>query len=426
MPTPKRKSFLKPTFGFLAIIAIAAISYRAYRMATAATVQNVYQSGLRSLAAGDLESTLLTAEALSANGVNPNYKLLLQGAIDLRMGRLQPAALKLDGPLKFAETSTMAQTLTGELLYKNRQFSAAIQVLRQAVEADENLVDAHRWLAASLYDIGATGPTIKELAIVSKLDPTDARPHRLTGLIYKDMESYEAAIEEYREALRRSGNSTDGATVRQELAECLFQAGKYEELDELLEECPINATTRTLAAQSQNVRGDSSKSMKLVEQAIAMDPKHFPALLLKASIQLEQGQVADAVITLRSAVKEHPLDHRGHFKLSQALARLGETAEAEKYAAESTRLRDLRAHFADLHSQASEDARSAEIRYQLGITADQLGLIELAVSWLSAALALDPNHEKAQTALAELTRKITDSRESSTQSQSPNLVEEKK
>ena len=408
MTAQKRTPVFKIIVASLAILAVAAVGYRCYRILAAPRVQLVYQAGLQSLAAGDLGSTLLSAEALSADGINPNFKLLLEGAIDLRMGRLQPAAMKLEGPMQYAATSSMAHTLTGELLYKNRQFSSAIQVLRQAVGADASLVDAHRWLAASLYDIGATGPTIQELAIVSKLDPTDPRPHRLTGLIYKDMESYESAIKEYREALRRSSNSADGAAVRQELAECLFQAGQYEELEKILQECPLNAATRTLAAESQHVRGDSNKALRLVDQALAMDSNHLPALLLKAAIQVEQSQLKEAVITLRNAVASHPLDHRVHFKLSQALAKLGETAESEKCAAESTRLRDLRAHFADLHSQASEDLANADVRYQLGITAEQLGLVELANSWLSAALALDPNHAKAQDALTELRRKVSD------------------
>ena len=405
MTVPKPSSIRKLTVGLLATIAVVAFGYRTYRIATAPSVQRVYQSGLRSLAAGDLPTTLLTAEALSADGIDPNYRLILEGGIDLRMGRPQPAALKLEGPLKFPETSTMAQTLTGELLYRNRQFSEAIKVLRQAVEADATQVDAHRWLAASFYDIGATGPTIKELAIVAKLDPNDARPHRLTGLIYKDMESYDAAIDAYRESLCRGGNSTDGAAVRTELAECLYEAGKYEEMDKLLEECPLNAATRTLSAQSQHVRGDASKAMQLVDQAIAMDPKHLPAQLLKATIQIEQAQLQEAVTTLRATVADYPQDHRVHFKLSQALAKLGETADAEKYAAESTRLRDLRAHFADLHSQASEDSSNADVRFQLGITAEQLGLVDLANTWLSAALALDPRHEKAQAALSEFRQK---------------------
>ena len=222
------------------------------------------------------------------------------------------------------------------------------------------------------------------------------------------MESYESAIKEYREALRRSSNSPDGAAIRQELAACLFQAGQYEELEKILEECPLNAATRTLAAESQHVRGDSSKAIRLVDQALVMDSKHLPALLLKAAIQVEQSQLKAAVITLRDAVANHPLDHRVHFKLSQALTKLGETTESETSAAESTRLRDLRAHFADLHSQASEDLANADVRYQLGVTAEQLGLVELANSWLSAALALDPNHAQAQDALTRLRRKLSD------------------
>ena len=107
MTVPKRNSVFKLIVALLATLTVAAIGYRIYRIVTAPTVQIVYQSGLRSLAAGDLGSTLLTAEALSADGINPNYKLVLEGAIDLRLGRLQLAALKLEGPLKFTALSCL-------------------------------------------------------------------------------------------------------------------------------------------------------------------------------------------------------------------------------------------------------------------------------------------------------------------------------
>jgi len=390
-----------------ASLSVFAISIRIYRWFTPISVNAIYEAGLYSLEKGDLAATLLKIEALSADGISPNFKLVLEAGIDLRMGRFQQAASKLESPLHFPETASLAHTWTGEVLYKNRQFSSAIPFLRTAIELDYTLVEAHRWLAASYYDIGATGPTIKELAVVSKLAPNDPRPHRLTGLIYKDMESYDAAIVEYREALRRSKEFPDRNTVLRELAECLVKSGKHDDVDKVLEECPLDPQTLALAAESKYARGDSAKALKLVDQALEMDGTFLSALLLKGTIQSEHVGVDDALVTLRSAVEIHPFDNRAHYQLSQVYARLGDTEPAEKHAVEAARLRDLRAHFTDLHAQASENLNDAEVRYQLGITAKQLGLTELAISWLSATLAIDPNHAQADRLLSEITKGST-------------------
>ncbi len=406
--SPRRKrSLLRILLGVaFCTIVIGPIAYRLYRYATPVAPRDIYEQGLAKLAAGELEKVQLTTEILQATGATPAYRAVLLGGIDLRLGRLHQAAAILEPALENPETAVLAHTLTGEAFYKNRQFGAAIDILREAIELDENSIAAHRWLAAAYYDIGATGPTIKELAVVSKLEPTDPRPHRLTGLIYKDMESYDAAIVEYREALKRSADFADRNSVLKELAECLVKSGKHDEVDEVLEQCPLDAVTLGFAAESQYARGNSAEALKLVGQALSMSPQDLPALLLKASLLAETGDVDNALVTLNQAVAAYPLDNRVHYQLSQFYFRQGNTEAGDKHAAEATRLRDLRAHFTDLHAQASENLGNAEVRYQLGLTAKQLGLTELAISWLSATLAIDPDHSLATEELRKLTNPI--------------------
>lgn len=386
----------------LAVVIAYPIANRVYRILNPTSVRAVYENGLHGLSISDLGAVQLAAEALSVGGVEPYYKDVLEGAIDLRLGRAGKAAATLRPALQFADTAALAHALTGEALYKSGQFAAAIEILKRAIELDENFVDAHRWLAASYYDIGATGPTVKELAKVSQLAPSDPRPHRLTGLIYKDMESYDAAITQYREALKRSSDFPDRNTVLRELAECLWKTGQHAELDRVLEQCPLDPLTLTLSAESQYARGNSAQATRLVDQALAMDSTNLAALLLKATIQSENSELNAAIETLRRTVAAYPLDNKAHYQLSQLYARTGDTASAEKHSTEAARLRDLRAHFTDLHAQASENLNNAEVRYQLGITAKDLGLRDLAQSWLSAALALDPSHAAAATELQAL------------------------
>jgi tetratricopeptide (TPR) repeat protein len=65
-------------------------------------------------------------------------------------------------------------------------------------------------------------------------------------------------------------------------------------------------------------------------------------------------------------------------------------------------LRGLRDRFTKLHTQAIKNADDVDLRYQLGELARQLDKPLLAVSWFEAALALDPQHEKARQALQGL------------------------
>ncbi len=391
----------------IALLILSPIAWTAYRLLAPLDTRAIYQTALDDLANGNVGKAQVAIELLSTARSGPPYQLVLEGAIDLRQGRLQQAATRMIPALEDPATSALAYTMTGEAFYRNRQFAQAIEVLSRAVEIDDSLVAAHRWLAAAYYDIGATGSAIDELTRVSQLDGSDPRPHRLLGLIYKDMESYQEAIGQYREALARSSDFGDRPDVLLELAACLVEVFSFSELDAIVAQCPTTATTLTYSAESLASKGKSSEAMQKLELALAMDSKHLPALLLKGQLLLEQSELEQAVLTLKKAIEYHPFDHAAHFQLSQLYTRQGETELAQQQVAESTRLRELREHFSNLHAQASGNSDDADIRYQLGLAAQQLGLTELAASWFSAALALDPQHTQAAEQLRILTSPTT-------------------
>jgi tetratricopeptide (TPR) repeat protein len=366
---------------------------------TPTSVEALYQAGLEGLASGDVSSALMAAEALSVQDANANFRLVLEAGIDMRMGKLPQAAMKLVTPMQVPETAKIAHVMSGEVLYKSRQTLAAIEVLKKAIELDSGAIDAHRWLAMSYYDLGATGPAVKELAVVSKLAPDHPLPYRLTGLIYKEMEAYDAAIEQYQSALRVTGDFPERGAVQRELAECLLNVGKHEALEEVLEELPLTPQTLTFAAQSHHVRGDAARAQLRIDQALEMDAKFLPALLLKATIQAAQSKLDEATATLQAAVQLHPFDRRLYDQLWQVYTRLDDEAAAQKNADEAARLRDLKTRYTELRAQVSEDLVNADLRYQLGIRAKQLGMFELAASWFSAAVTLNPQHELAATEL---------------------------
>lgn len=213
------------------------------------------------------------------------------------------------------------------------------------------------------------------------------------------MEAYATAIQEYREALQRDPNLPQREEVLIELATCLLNTRSFEELDEMVAQCPVSADVLVLQAEAESEQGNATAAAAFVAEALRLAPDHLEALLVKGTIELSQGSVEEAATTLARAAELYPADYRVHYKLSQACTRLGRIEQARAHSEEAERYRNLRSHFADLHAKASVDTNDAELRYQLGVTARELQREDLAGSWFAAAVALDPDHVAAREAL---------------------------
>ena len=362
-------------------------------------VERIYRAGLAAMDRGELPAVQAAAEALAGLPDADAQRHVLEGVVHLRSGRLLGAIAEFQPALERPETAPLANMLAGDALYRNRQYREAIEALTVATEQDNSLTDAHRRLAAVLYDIGSTEAAVKELRIVSEQDPSDPRPHQMIGLIYKDMESFEPAIEEYREALRRDPLMPLRDNVLLDLATCLLKTSRYDELAEVVAESPRSADFLTILAEAKLKQEDAAEANLLIEEALLLTPDHFEALLLKGTVELAEGAADQAAATLEKIAGQQPMDVRVHLKLSQAYSRLGQVERARAESEEATRIRNLRARFANLHGHASVDTGNADLRYQIGVVARQLGREDLAVTWFMAAVALDPSHAGAREAL---------------------------
>ena len=127
------------------------------------------------------------------------------------------------------------------------------------------------------------------------------------------------------------------------------------------------------------------------------------ALVVRASIHIEQQQPEAAVKLLERAVEQRPTDYLANFRLSQALRTVGETERASVVAKRAEELKLMRERFSQLHQDATARPLDAEVRYQLGELAMELEMPELAVTWLRVAIQLDPQHAQA----AELLKRLT-------------------
>jgi tetratricopeptide (TPR) repeat protein len=101
---------------------------------------------------------------------------------------------------------------------------------------------------------------------------------------------------------------------------------------------PAHATSHIQIAYEFIKRGDYAAARPHAERAVALAPTDFIAHRLIGQIQLEVGQVAEAIASLEQSRTLEPNSAMVYFTLAKAYARAGRDADAGKARAEFTRL----------------------------------------------------------------------------------------
>ncbi len=312
-PGSRRRWWWLPMAVVVPVAMLAGISWHVHRSAPVWT----FCRGMEAFAGNDLEGVGLAAEALrGVEGYEPHVRLL-EGIVLLRGGRLVEAITAFGAAKDHPDIAALAYALSGEALYKARRLRDADRILTTAVELDPSQTDAHRWLAALYYDVGAMGHALEQLKIVAEQAPADPRPNRARGLIDKDFERYDEAIGEFRESLRRDPDQAGKQEILAEMAECLVKLRRYREAIEALDPCPRSARSLWLQAECSYAQGDKAAAGRDLAEALRLAPKHLDALQLRATIDQEAGDLESAVRALRQAVEYYPKEYKVRYRLAQ-------------------------------------------------------------------------------------------------------------
>jgi len=361
-----------------------------------------FQNGMAAAKSGDTQTVLHEASLLLKTTGFESYGHMLRGTWFLEKREYVAAANEFGMATDDPQTRTEAYTRRGEAFYRMHQFVNAEQMLLQALELDPDNSDARRWLASTYYDLGSMSLALEHLRIIGEMNSDDGRPFRLIGRIEKDFQHHGEAIDDYREALRRSLLESEREAVIEELAECLVHQLQYSEALDTLQDAKPSAPVFALQAACYAALGDSLKSISKADDALALDPELVSAILTRASIELEVGKAANVMDLLERAAAAHPGNFEILFQLVKALRLAGRDADADAKSGRLAELEKLVDEFAKLNATAFGDLGNADLRFQLGQLAQQIDRPDLARTWLEAALAIDPDLVKARNLLKEL------------------------
>lgn len=378
----------------LVIVAAGSVAYVAWPR-TEAPPLSAFDRGLLALHEGDEVALSEAVIALEADEENAAHQAFLRGAWAMREARWQDALEFMRKASAHPDLRTRAMILGGQAFYQAGHAADAQRMWTAVLEEQPDAIDAHRWLGALYYDVGAMVDALKHLARVSELAPGDPRPDRLMGLINKDYERFDLAVKHYRETLRRDPDQAARVDVLHELAESQIKLHDYAGALDTLSDCPDDAVKFARQADCYYSLGRPDDAHAALEHALQLDPQLLPALVLQATLWTEQGEPQQALVALQQAVAAQPFDYQARFQLAQTLRRLDRQDEAKAESAAAEQLRERWGRFSELHQQAIREPANAQLREEIGLLAEQLGRPDLAVGWYRAALAVDPQLQSA-------------------------------
>lgn len=371
-----------------AVAAVSVATMLAARRHDAGSPTDAFQKAVAALKRGDwsLARRFVREKALQST---PQASFL-RGAMLLDKEYFYPALEELAKGRQAPGLEIASHTLMAEAWYRLGRHVEARVALHEVLRQKPDSIEGHRWLAASYYDLGDFRSAVDHLKRTAELDPNDARPLRLLGLIYKDFSQYKEAIAAYEESLRRNADQPDAADVRLELASCQVEDRRYRDALATLENCADRPEYEVLRAQCFYADGNMAAAKAALDNALDQQGDNLDGLHFQGILLLEAGDAREAIEPFRKAIEAYPQDYVAHFKLSQAYGQIGNQELAKAELEKSQEIRSLLDEFSRLHAAAWERPDDGEVRLRLAELAKQLDRPELAEVWLRSAAALRP------------------------------------
>lgn len=357
----------------------------------------------------EIDDTRKTIEDFRKNDQDrPSYHLAL-GSLDLRKADKAHAEMEFKTAIDLNPKSGTSHAAMGMLLWSNNDLKAADQALKTAADLAPALsplrmryVDFKLRTGAAaeakqiLEDINGKlpdylPPRVYLMNIACAEKQNDDCAARVQNVLAQDPTNFEAV---YQDALLSLSKGDASKAIRQ--------------LEFLSTSFPRNAQVRYQLARAYllsannanevNARNATESAENRLSEAIKLDPKLEPAVLLFAELKIRKGSGAAAIDPLQELIKERPQIAQAYNLLIAAYLSQQRIAEAASVSQQMTALfpKDPQSHFllgSILLAQGQQTEARKAFEQSVAISSDYLPaserLIDLDIADKQYAAAID-------------------------------------
>lgn len=343
-----------------------------------------FESAWLSLRAGRLKEVREQLEHLGGHADFQVHRQILRAGLLCHAGRADAALQQLTTKSNDEALLSKILQLRGECLYMLGEYLDARAVFLMLAELKPNDPDPHRALAAVYFDLGYLTPSTEELRTAIKLDPTDARAHRMLGRIELEADHHQQAIEHYRVALEKLA-APDRDEVIVEMATAQVRLQQFQRAAVTLKsvsKSSVNALV--LQAECERSLGHVAKAHEILNSALSISKTSPKACLLRAQWHLEDKEPEQAIALLLEVLAESPFDMESRYVIARAYRRLGDNERATAETQRWEELRDLEVELDKLQHMMWRNPRDEASRLRLIEIAPKIGKQRIAEFWSRA------------------------------------------
>ena len=342
------------------------------------------------------------------------------GTLLYNQKNLTPAAAEFDAVLKIDPNFPSAAISLAQVLVAQGNWPAAIALLQKTLTQSptpEQVVPLTVALALAYSHGGQPANATETLQQLVAAHPDSAEAHLGLGVVEAGAQppSLEAAITEFREALRLDPNKDE---ARLALGRALISQQKFLEaiapLREYVEHQPLDFQGYYTAGLAYKGLQQWEPSIELLQRAAKLNPSSYEVHYELGTVLAGTGQTERAIHELRAAEKIRPSAPEVHDQLAQLLAKSGQKELAQKEHSESVALAsrgDAHAKAGEFNAQANQllsagnaraaanayrealraDPNNPQLHYNLSLALDKLGDQSAERHELEKAIQLNPD-----------------------------------
>lgn len=222
-----------------------------------------------------------------------------------------------------AETFVPSQNLEaaslfqqGVMRYNYKDFQAAENAFRQALQRDPNIAAAYNYLGSIMLQQNRLDAAVQLFSEAIRINPNVGEVYYNIGLALHKQGQKEAAITAYRQAIVINPTMA-AAYYNQGLA--VSELGQVNEAIALyqrainLDSTNINAYSNLAKALEQ--QGQTSEAIAAYRKIIEINPENADAYNNMAGLMVNQGKAPEAIAVYQQAIRKIPKDAEAYYNL---------------------------------------------------------------------------------------------------------------